>query len=95
MTVKAYVLGKINPTKEGDIKEKLRSLVCVSEVDLCFGKYDFIITCEAEDIPALEAGAIERIRERDDITATETLIVNTLELKAEPVEEKQADSNLP
>jgi len=81
MTIKAYVLGKINPTKEGDIKEELRSLVCVSGVDLCFGKYDFVVTCEAEDIPALEAGAIERIREMEDVTATETLIVQTLEVK--------------
>ena len=76
MTIKAYVLGKITPTREGNIKEELKALPCVKEVDLCFGKYDFVVICEAEDLPALEAGAIEKMRDMEGITSTETLIVH-------------------
>lgn len=78
MTVRAYVLGKITPTKEAEIRDKLRSLPAVKNVDTCFGRYDFIAVCEAEDIPALESGAIETMRGMPNILSTETLIVSRI-----------------
>lgn len=77
MTLKAYVLGKIAPTKEAAVRQALKSLQNIRMVDLCFGHYDFIAVCEVKDIPDLDKNVTDKLRGIDGVLSTETLIVNT------------------
>ena len=79
MTIRAYILGKMAPTKEQDIKAELLQFPNVKTVDICFGNYDFIAICEAENMETLESGGIERIRAVENILSTETMIVSVSE----------------
>jgi len=75
MTVKAYILGKITPNTENTVKEQLKVMEGVKEFDFCFGKYDFILICEAANMIELENNIIENIRNNEKVKSTETLIV--------------------
>ena len=89
MTVKAYILGKITPKTEDTVKEQIKAIEGVKVFDLCFGKYDFILICEATDMTTLENSVIDNIRNNENIESTETLIVasvETDETQEEPVE---------
>jgi len=83
MTIRAYVLGKMSPSNEQNIKKDIMQFPTVKTMDICFGNYDFIAICEADTMENLENGGIERIREVENIISTETMIVNVEETLAE------------
>ena len=77
--VSGLVFVRLLSGHEEVIMEALRQISGVQEVIAAFGRWDLVVTVQAEDIDELASLVINKIRAIPGTTATETLIA--IELK--------------
>lgn len=77
--VSGLVFVRLLSGHEEVIMEALRQISGVQEVIAVFGRWDLVVTVQAEDIDELASVVINKIRAIPGTTATETLIA--IELK--------------
>jgi DNA-binding Lrp family transcriptional regulator len=77
--VSGVVFVRLLSGHEEAIMEALRQISGVQEVIAVFGRWDLVVTVQAEDIDELASLVINKIRAIPGTTATETLI--TIKLK--------------
>ncbi|MCJ7646185.1 Lrp/AsnC ligand binding domain-containing protein [bacterium] len=77
--VSGVVFVRLLSGHEEAIMEALRQISGVQEVIAVFGRWDLVVTVQAEDIDELASLVINKIRAIPGTTATETLI--TIRLK--------------
>lgn len=75
--VEAYILGKVAPGTESDVLDELEMIAGVRDVEFVMGKYDFVARVNGEeDLKEFDDQTVSKIREMDDVIATETLILH-------------------
>jgi len=72
--VSGVVFVRLLSGHEEAIMEALRQISGVQEVIAVFGRWDLVVTVQAEDIDELASVVINKIRAIPGTTATETLI---------------------
>jgi len=77
--VSGLVFVRLLSGHEEAIMQALRQISGVQEVIAVFGRWDLVVTVQAEDIDELASVVINKIRAIPGTTATETLIA--IELK--------------
>ncbi|MCW4026610.1 MAG: Lrp/AsnC ligand binding domain-containing protein [Candidatus Bathyarchaeota archaeon] len=75
MTVKAYLMCKVNSGGERDICKKLTEFVNVIESCIVYGEYDVIVKLQARDLDELDFVTEEMRRSTPGIILTSTAIV--------------------
>jgi DNA-binding Lrp family transcriptional regulator len=73
--VTAYVLATIKAGSERDVREQLKKVHEIKEINLLYGEYDVIIKLELEGISELSDFILDKIRAVSTIERTTTLIV--------------------
>jgi DNA-binding Lrp family transcriptional regulator len=73
--VTAYVLATIKAGSERDVKDKLRNIPEVTDVNILYGEYDVIIKIDLDGISELSDFILDKIRAISAIERTTTLIV--------------------
>lgn len=76
--INAYILGKVEPNREGNVVHDLKSISGIKRADLTFGQYDFIAQIEAKDEMQLKSIIIEKVRMLPGVASTMTLIANRI-----------------
>ena len=71
----AYVLATIKAGSERDVKDKLKAISEVTDVNILYGEYDLIIKIELDGISELSDFILDKIRAISSIERTTTLIV--------------------
>ena len=61
------------PGHEKPSYDELRSIEGIKDVYHVFGEYDFVVIIEVRDLTTLNA-VVDRIRESDAVTATQTIV---------------------
>ena len=79
--VVGYTLARVQPSKDRDIFEKVKSFPEVREVITTYGEYDMIIKIEEPTMDDLDAFIFQKLRTLDGIEATTTLIQARFEQK--------------
>jgi len=78
LTIKAYVMVKIQVGKDKKVFDEIRNIrriYSVKEVASVYGDYDFVVKVQAEDQKGLQAIVFDAIRQIPEVTETVTLIV--------------------
>lgn len=73
--VTAYVLATLKAGSERDVKESLKRIKEVTDVNILYGEYDLIIKIELDGISELSDFILDKIRAVTAIERTTTLIV--------------------
>ncbi len=73
--MKAYILITVAPGTEKKIKEELKELPQIKEVDIVYGTYDLIAIAEVEGIGELHELVLDTIRQKKEVERTVTLVV--------------------
>jgi len=81
--VSGLVFVRLLSGHEEDVMEAIRQISGVQNVIAVFGRWDLVVTVEAEDIDELALVVINRIRAIPGTTTTETLI--TIKLKEQKI----------
>ena len=71
----AYVLATLKAGSERDVKDKLKEIKEVTDVNILYGEYDLIIKIELDGISELSDFILDKIRAISSIERTTTLIV--------------------
>jgi len=77
--VSALVFVHLLSGHEEAVMEALRQISGTQEVIVLFGRWDLVVTVQADDIDELASVVVNKIRAIPGVTATETLI--TVRLK--------------
>ena len=73
--VTAYVLATLKVGAEREVREKLKHIPQVKDVNILYGEYDAIIKIELDGISELSDFILDKIRAISAIEKTTTLIV--------------------
>jgi DNA-binding Lrp family transcriptional regulator len=73
--VTAYILATIKAGSERDVREQLKKVREVTDINLLYGEYDVIIKIELDGISELSDFVLDKIRAISSIERTTTLIV--------------------
>lgn len=73
--MKAFVLISLSQCDERKVLEELKKLEEVKRAYILFGEWDLIIEVELEEAEQLGTFVMEKIRARDDVKLTSSLIV--------------------
>ncbi len=74
MGIKAYVLIVTDPGQTKQVREELKSVPNVTEMNEVMGPYDIVVEIEVESLQEVPAILGERIRIIDGIQSTTSLI---------------------
>jgi DNA-binding Lrp family transcriptional regulator len=72
--VTCYTLVKVQPSKDFQIRDKVKSFSQVKEVITTYGEYDMILKIEVENLDALDNFIFTKLRAVEGIESTTTLI---------------------
>ena len=61
------------PGHEKESYDELRKIEGIKDVYHVFGEYDFVVIIEVKDLTTLNT-VVDRIRESDTVTATQTIV---------------------
>lgn len=61
------------PGHEKESYDELKDIEGIKDVYHVFGEYDFVVIIEVRDLTTLNA-VVDRIRESDTVTATQTIV---------------------
>jgi Lrp/AsnC family transcriptional regulator, leucine-responsive regulatory protein len=71
----AYVLVAVDDSNVEDIVEDFRAMKEVEEAHILFGEWDMIIKIKAPEPESVARFVLEKIRNKEEIRLTSTLIV--------------------
>ncbi|MEM2111434.1 MAG: Lrp/AsnC ligand binding domain-containing protein [Candidatus Bathyarchaeia archaeon] len=74
MTIKAYILFKVNSGTEGDVCRKLADFDEVLDASIIYGEYDLMALVSVQEIEDLHK-LLEKIRGIPSIILTSTMII--------------------
>ena len=72
--VTCYTLVTVQPSKDFQIIDEIKSFSQVKEVITTYGEYDMILKIEVENLDALDSFIFTKLRAVDGIESTTTLI---------------------
>lgn len=72
--VVSYTLVRVQPSKDRDILEKVKTFPEVKEVITTYGEYDMIVKIEEATMDDLDEFIFQKLRHLEGIEATTTLI---------------------
>ena len=72
--VVGYTLTRVQPSKDRDVFEKVKSFPEVKEVIATYGEYDMIIKIEEATMDDLDEFIFQKLRHLEGVEATTTLI---------------------
>ena len=70
----SYTLVRVEPSKDNNVYEKLKSLPEVKEVITTYGEFDMIIKIEVDSLDSLDNFVFSKLRVIEGIESTTTLI---------------------
>ncbi len=70
----AHILVKCNDNENDDVLEYIKSISEVKKVEKTFGAYNAVIKLEAESVSKIKEIMSEKIRNRNGILSTLTLV---------------------
>ena len=70
----AYVMIQLKKCDEKDFFHELKKMDCVKDVNVLFGDWDIIVKVEFNEPEDLAAFMMGKVRARDDVKNTSTLI---------------------
>ncbi len=73
--MKAFVLVSLGDGTEQEMLEQLKEYEEVKNVYILFGEWDILVEIELSNAEQLGAFVMEKIRSRDDVKLTSSLIV--------------------
>jgi anthranilate phosphoribosyltransferase len=73
--ITAYVLATLKVGSEKEVREQLKNLKEIKDVNILYGEYDLIIKIELDSISELSDFILDKIRTLPAIEKTTTLIV--------------------
>ncbi len=71
----AYVLVALDDSGVEDVVEEFRDLEEVVEAHILFGEWDLILKVKADEPEGVSKFVLEKVRIRDEVRLTSTLIV--------------------
>ncbi len=74
MAIKAYVLVVADPGQTKQVKEKLRDVPKVTEIQEVMGPYDIVVEIEVDSLQEVPAILGERIRVIEGLQSTTSLV---------------------
>lgn len=74
LTVKAYVMIVSKPGTSQDVVNTIRKAKGVVKADSVYGRFDAIVTIEAQDVEALSKVVYDMIEKTPNIVHTETAL---------------------
>ncbi len=72
--VVGYTLARVQPSKDQDVFDKVKSFPEVREVITTYGEYDMIIKIEEATMDDLDEFIFHKLRHLEGVEATTTLI---------------------
>jgi len=73
--MKAFVLVSLNQCDERQVVEELKTLKEIKNAYILFGEWDILTEIELTDAEQLGSFVMEKIRSREDVKLTSSLIV--------------------
>ena len=73
--MKAFVLVSLNQCDERKVLEDLKELEEIKTAYILFGEWDILVRVELTDAEQLGSFVMEKIRSREDVKLTSSLIV--------------------
>ena len=73
--MKAFVLISLNQCDERKVLEELKELEEIKTAYILFGEWDILVRVELTDAEQLGSFVMEKIRSREDVKLTSSLIV--------------------
>lgn len=74
----AIILIRLQAGKEGRAVSEIKNMKDITKVEAVFGRWDLVVTADSDSLKDLTGMVINKIRNIDGVSLTETLITTEL-----------------